>query len=193
MPLGFVSNTPCRWRYSSPKPCYSEREKRCSAIFLLLHDDLHEALSNFVGHLGNVYVLAGRNPCLQVARYEFTNASAKWLTHRILNKKGSQPPTTSKYHGKQSPGSIRLLACLMFTLGSMARRCVHLALLTIWMQVPSRFKANAVFSTASCAHSAQHSQGGKKNHPPPSSPTAVKRFREMRSAVRTQTKAALCS
>ena len=34
---------------------------------------------------------------------------------------------------------------------------------------------------------------GKKEPPPLSSPTAVKRFRETRSAVSTQTNAALCS
>jgi hypothetical protein len=80
-----------------PQACEGEGEERTLPFFFLLHDDVYEALRDFIRHFRNVYLFAGRKLCLDAIDHEFSDFNAKGLTHRDTQL--TQPPTRPQYHG----------------------------------------------------------------------------------------------
>ena len=65
-----------------PQACEGKGKQCPLPSFLLLHDDVHDAVGDFLRQFGHVYLVAARKFCLKVVDYEFVDAKAKGFAHR---------------------------------------------------------------------------------------------------------------
>jgi hypothetical protein len=82
MPFGICVEHASLLEIFLPQACESKGKQCPLPFFLLFHDNVYNALGEFLRHFGDVYLLAARKFCFQVIDYEFVDAKAKRFAHR---------------------------------------------------------------------------------------------------------------